>query len=73
MARKKREKPFPEFYQRLLDRYNVNPAEALFIDDSLRNVKAAEALGIRGIHFKSPRATQERTDFLRVNMNGIFA
>ncbi len=50
----KTRKPFPEFYQRLLDRYNVNPAEALFIDDSLRNVKAAEALGIRGIHFKSP-------------------
>jgi 2-haloacid dehalogenase len=48
----KTRKPFPEFYQRLLDRYNVNPAEALFIDDSLRNVKAAEELGIRSIHFQ---------------------
>ena len=47
-------KPFPEFYQRLLDRYNVNPSEALFIDDSLRNIKAAEELGIKSIHFQSP-------------------
>jgi 2-haloacid dehalogenase len=47
-------KPFPEFYQRLLDRYQVNPAEALFIDDSLRNVKGAEALGIQSIHFQNP-------------------
>jgi 2-haloacid dehalogenase len=49
----KTRKPFPEFYHRLLGRYNVNPAEALFIDDSLRNIKAAEELGIKGIHFKS--------------------
>lgn len=47
-------KPFPEFYHRLLDRYNVNPAEALFIDDNLRNVKAAEELGIKSVHFQSP-------------------
>ncbi len=50
----KTRKPFAEFYQRLLDRYAVNPREALFIDDSLRNVKAAEELGIRSIHFQSP-------------------
>ncbi|HLG41037.1 MAG TPA: HAD family phosphatase [Chitinophagaceae bacterium] len=52
-------KPFPEFYQRLLDRYNINPSEALFIDDSLRNVKGAEALGINGIHFTSPGQLKE--------------
>jgi len=47
-------KPFPEFYQRLLDRYHINPAEALFIDDSLRNVEGAKELGIKTIHFKNP-------------------
>jgi 2-haloacid dehalogenase len=47
----KTRKPFHEFYQRLLNRYNVNPAQALFIDDNLRNVRAAEELGIKGIHF----------------------
>ncbi len=52
-------KPFPEFYQRLLDRYNINPSEALFIDDSLRNVKGAEALGIQSIHFQNPGQLKE--------------
>lgn len=55
----KTRKPFPEFYQRLLDRYNVKPGEALFIDDNLRNVKAAEAMGIRSIHFQSPTQLKE--------------
>jgi 2-haloacid dehalogenase len=47
-------KPFASFYQTLLNRYQVNPAEALFIDDNLRNVKAAEQLGIKSVHFTSP-------------------
>ncbi len=52
-------KPFPEIYLRLLSRYNVNTAEALFIDDNLRNVKAAEALGIPSVHFQSPEQLKE--------------
>ena len=55
----KTRKPFPEFYQRLLTRYNINPAEALFIDDNLRNVKAAEDLGIKSIHFQSPEQLKQ--------------
>jgi len=47
----KTRKPFPEFYQKLLERYNIDPATAIFIDDNLRNVKAAEDAGIKGIHF----------------------
>lgn len=50
----KTRKPFPDFYKRLLHRYSVAPSEALFIDDNLRNVKAAEELGIASIHFQSP-------------------
>lgn len=48
----KTRKPFMEFYQRLLDRYNVDPAKAIFVDDNLRNVKAGEELGILSIHFR---------------------
>lgn len=44
-------KPFPEFYHRLLTRYEVKPEDAIFIDDNSRNVKAAEELGIKSIHF----------------------
>jgi 2-haloacid dehalogenase len=49
----KMRKPAPEFYQILLDRYEVNPGEALFIDDNYRNIVAAEKMGIKSIHFTS--------------------
>jgi 2-haloacid dehalogenase len=62
----KTRKPFPEFYQRLLDRYNVNPSEALFIDDSLRNVKAAEELGIKSIHFEGAEQLKEKLKDMNV-------
>ncbi len=52
-------KPFPEFYKLLLGRYNVQTDEALFIDDNLRNVEAAKALGIDSIHFLSPEQLEQ--------------
>ncbi|MFT3682555.1 MAG: HAD family phosphatase [Ferruginibacter sp.] len=55
----KTRKPFPEFYMRLIDRYNVDIPSTLFIDDNLRNVKAAEALGIKSIHFNNPAQLKE--------------
>jgi 2-haloacid dehalogenase len=55
----KMRKPFPEFYKVLLDRYNIKPSETIFIDDSLRNIKAAEAVGIAGIHFHNPRQLKD--------------
>lgn len=41
-------KPEPAIYRLLLDRYGLDPAETLFIDDRPMNIAAAEALGIRG-------------------------
>ena len=67
----KTRKPFHEFYQKLLDRYNVNPAQAVFIDDNLRNIKAAEELGIKGIHFHNPvQLKNELTDLGLFVMKG---
>jgi len=34
----KTRKPFPEFYQILLDRYKIDPNKAIFIDDVPRNI-----------------------------------
>jgi len=60
----KTRKPFPDFYQVLLNRYQVNPSEAIFIDDNLRNVKAAEELGINSIHFQStPQLRQKLEEY----------
>jgi 2-haloacid dehalogenase len=50
----KTRKPYSEIYQITLDRFNIDPSEALFIDDNIRNIKGAKALGINGIHFSTP-------------------
>ncbi len=52
----KTRKPFAEIYELTLNRFNIAPENSIFIDDNLRNIKAAEALGINGIHFESPNA-----------------
>lgn len=53
-GREKQRKPSPAFYQLLLDRYQVAAEKALFIDDNLRNVKAAQEYGIDSILFCNP-------------------
>ncbi len=51
----KKWKPMPEFYQILLDRYDLIPQECIFIDDLKRNIDAAEALGISTIQFTNAK------------------
>ena len=62
----KTRKPFPEFYERLLSRYNVDRSKALFIDDNFRNVKAAESLGIKSHHFTTPAELRKELISLEV-------
>lgn len=52
-------KPDPRIYQRLIERYGVDPASALYIDDSARNVAAAEALGMHGWWFRDAAGLQQ--------------
>ena len=52
-------KPDPAIYRLLCERYQVAPARAVFIDDSLRNVAGAQAIGMRGVHFRSPRQVRD--------------
>ncbi len=49
-------KPDESFYRILLDRYDIDPGAAVFIDDVAENIEAAERLGIAGLHFTSPEA-----------------
>ena len=51
----KTRKPFPDFYQILLDRYEVVPHQSIFIDDNLKNIEAARDLKIDGIHFQGAK------------------
>ncbi|HEY2584031.1 MAG TPA: HAD family phosphatase [Mucilaginibacter sp.] len=62
----KMRKPTPEFYQILLNRYQVKPDEALFIDDNYRNILAAEKLGIQSIHFTSAELLREKLTKLEI-------
>jgi 2-haloacid dehalogenase len=55
----KMRKPFPEFYQLILDRFQLSIEETLFIDDNIRNAEAAEAMGLKTIIFESPSQLKE--------------
>ena len=65
----KTRKPFADIYETLLDRYDVEPQHAVFIDDSMANVKGAEAVGLNGIHFLSPE--QLRASLIGLGIRGL--
>ncbi|MDC8003833.1 HAD family phosphatase [Aureisphaera galaxeae] len=53
-------KPFPEIYELILSRYNIKREEAVFIDDSEKNIEGCEAVGIKGIHFNNAHSLSVR-------------
>ena len=57
-------KPEPEIYRRLLDRYSLDPADTLFIDDRPVNLEAARTFGISTFLFRH-REAQRSCDELR--------
>jgi len=59
-------KPNPKIYQTVCDRYGAVAENTVFIDDSLRNIKAAEVLGFNVIHFQNP--TQLRAELADMNV-----
>lgn len=62
-------KPDPELYRRALARLNVQPAEAVFVDDFIENVQAARALGLTGVHFtRGLRAAEVRAEFEKLGI-----
>ena len=50
-------KPDERIFRHALDLLGLDAAECVFIDDIEHNIRAAEALGIRGIHHTAPDAT----------------
>lgn len=57
-------KPDPAIYHILAKRSGIALTDSIFIDDSLKNVKGAEAVGMRGHHFTSPES-------LRAELQGL--
>ena len=64
----KMRKPSAEFYRVIIDRYHLDPSTTIFIDDSLRNVKGAEAVGITGIHFHNPSQLKDELQRLGIEL-----
>jgi 2-haloacid dehalogenase len=62
----KTRKPFPDFYQILFDRYNINPAQAVFIDDNVKNVIGSREVGLPVIHFQTPDQLKE--ELIKLNI-----
>ncbi len=52
-------KPEPAIYNQLIEKYNLNPGEALFIDDMPKNITAAQKTGIEAILFQTPEKLSE--------------
>jgi len=51
-------KPDPAIYRLLMERHGIEPSRAVFIDDRLENVEAAQRVGLHGIHFVDATATR---------------
>ena len=49
--REKVTKPDPKIFALLIERFGVNPENALFIDDSLANVQTAKTIGFQTWHY----------------------
>lgn len=52
-------KPEEKIYQILLDRYELDPSECIFIDDLAANIEGAKRLGIHGIQFHELNQVKE--------------
>lgn len=59
-------KPDKEIYECLLGKYNINPAQAVFIDDRKINIDGAIKCGLKGILFEAyEQAKQELEELLK--------
>ena len=52
-------KPDPRIYALILERLDIQPANAVFVDDFEENVTAATAMGMQTVHFKDPQQVME--------------
>jgi epoxide hydrolase-like predicted phosphatase len=57
-AEEKIMKPDPRIYVNTLERLAVQAEDAIFLDDFIENIHAANALGMHGVHFRSTTQAQ---------------
>lgn len=59
-------KPEREIYDALLEKYQLNPTECVFLDDNRSNIIAANQLGMATIHFHTKSQAEEELKSLGV-------
>jgi 2-haloacid dehalogenase len=59
-------KPFPEIYNILINRYNIDPESCIFIDDNYLNIQSAKKIGFKTIQFESPENLRKHLKLLKV-------
>lgn len=58
-------KPDEKIYKMLMDKYDLNASECVFIDDNEANIAAAKRIGMKAVHFTDyPHAQKELEDLL---------
>jgi len=61
-------KPEKEIYEMIIDRYDLEPCETIFIDDMKENVDAAVKSGLKGIILKNPKDIKDELKEFDVNI-----
>ena len=57
-------KPDKRIFEVICDRYHINPAEAVFLDDNAANVASSRAFGLHTIHFESYEQAKAELELL---------
>lgn len=65
-GRIKLKKPDPRIFNHLIETHGLTPSATVFIDNSLKNVDAAKAAGLRALHFTHPERLAADLRSLRV-------
>lgn len=64
----KMHKPNADIYELALSRFGISAEESVFVDDTLRNVEGAQAVGMAGIHFQSAEQVRSELQALGVRV-----
>lgn len=60
-------KPDAAIYRLALERLDIQPAEAVFVDDFVENVEGARAVGMHAVHFQQPEQALEELKLILAN------
>lgn len=53
-------KPEPKIYQKLIEKYQLNPSETIYIDDRKKNIEISKKLGMIGIQYEEGISLKEK-------------